>query len=210
MSGRWVPSLRRRRPDGRRQRGAALLEMALLAPFLLLLLFGVAEFSFQFVTANRLGNAAATAGRVGSSSGSTADADRNIMLTLQASLPERLRQDVVQVVVFRSNATGSMATSCANPATPQGGGQSGGALACNVYGGALLRLTPAALAATNFDALDNNWEPETRADRLVTTSGPDYIGVRVVIDSDTLTDTFWSDVRIIRQTIYRIAPDIDG
>lgn len=192
-------------PVRRRDRGAALLELAIIAPVLLLLAFGVAEFGYQWVAANRVASAVATAARVASTSGSVADADRNILLTLQASLPASMLDDVVQVVIFQSNANGDIAPPCADPATPEGNGQATGALRCNVYDGA--RLTQD-LDAINFDALDNNWEPESRRDRLV--HPPDYIGVRVVVTSSTLTNTFWGDQRIIRQSIYRIAPDFDG
>ena len=83
----------RHRQRGRRSRGAAIIELAIVAP-VLLLFFGISEFGLAWVSGNKLEGAVSTAARVGVQQGSVADADRNILLALEASLPEDLRANV--------------------------------------------------------------------------------------------------------------------
>jgi Flp pilus assembly protein TadG len=190
----------RRRTDG----GVAVLEMVLVLPFLLLLLFGIGEYSLAWVSANRLEGAVSAAARVGSSQGSVTDADRAILLQLQASLPEDLLDNVTRVVVYESDASGSVPEQCRtinNPTTQQG--QSG---RCNLYSGNTLRTIT---VATNLGAAQNFWAPSTRLDRL--SGPPDYIGVLVQTRHDDVTGTFWRDgFDLERRSVYRIQPDIDG
>ena len=80
--------------------------MALVAPAPAPVLFGVSEFGLAWVSGNRLEGAVSTAARTGSSSGSVADADRNILLALKAALPQDLRANVIRVVVYESDADG--------------------------------------------------------------------------------------------------------
>ena len=55
---------RRSRPQSRRERGAALLEFALVLPFLLLMAFGMAEIGLAWVANNRVEGATSTAARI--------------------------------------------------------------------------------------------------------------------------------------------------
>lgn len=196
-----------RRRSAERSRGAVLIEMAIMAPFLLMLCFGIAEFGFQLVAANRMAGAVATAARVGSTSGRAPASDvsvpdRNILLSLRASLPDGLLDNVERVVVYRSDASGGFNASCLTISTNSG--ISSGANPCNVYSGATLRAvtTSTILTATSF------YNTTTRNDRL--SGPPDYIGVLVVSRSAALTDTFWGDFRVQRSSVFRISPDIDG
>jgi hypothetical protein len=177
--------------------------MVLVLPFLLLLLFGVGEYSLAWVSANRLEGAVSAAARVGSSQGSVADADRAILLQLQASLPEDLLDNVTRVVVYETDATGAVPEVCRTINDPAAQvGQSG---RCNLYSGNTLRTVH---SGTNLGAAQNYWAPADRNDRL--SQPPDYIGVLVQTRHDDVTGTFWRDgFDMERKSVYRIQPDID-
>jgi Flp pilus assembly protein TadG len=187
-----------------RTRGAVTLETAIVTPFLLLLLFGIAEFGLAWTSGNRLEGAVSTAARTGSVSGSLAEADNHILMSLRASLDADLRNNVERVIVFRSDRNGSMNSSC-RTTTPGTGVSSG--FRCNVYSQAQLN------SAGPTTPLPNGfWPPTSRQDRLADTpAGPDYIGVTVITRHDDVTNTFWRNgFRLERTSIYRIQPDLDG
>ena len=192
-----------RNPD--RQRGAALLEFALVAPVLLLVLFGVGEFGLAWISGNRLEGAVSAGARVASSQGATDDADRAVLLQLQASLPDDLLDNVTRVVIYRSDENGYL-----NPGCLSGGvnSQAGVAGWCNRYNGNTLRSS--SLATMNLTTPMGAWLPTTRDDDL-SGNPPDYIGVLVQTRHDDFSGTFWSDgFDLERRSIYRIQPDITG
>ena len=192
----------------RGQRGVAIVELAIVAPVLLLIMLGMAEFGVGWVGSSRVESSASTAARVASSSGASTDADRNVLLSLRASLPADLLANVERVIIFKSNVNGDMAGNC-RTVSPGGGvgtgaGTAGAADRCNTYTGAQLRTVTSSGAFTT----GSFWLPSTRRDHL--SGPPDYIGVMVITRQDSLTDTFWSDRQIVQSSVYRIAPDIDG
>jgi Flp pilus assembly protein TadG len=192
----------------RGERGVAIIEMALVAPLLLLLLFGIAEFGVALTNGNRLETAVSTAARVASSSGSSTDADRNVLLSLRASLPPNLLANVTRVVVFSSDSSGNIASGCltASPGSGIGGGTAAtGANRCNTYSGTTLRNVT---ATTNLGSSDDFWPASTRRDHL--SGPPDYIGVLVQTSSNSITGTYWDTFSYTKRSVYRIAPDIDG
>lgn len=192
----------------RTERGVAILELAIVAPVLLLIMMGMAEMGVGWVGASRVEGSTSTAARVGSSSGGTTDADRNILLSLRASLPDDLLANVERVIVYKSNANGDMAAGCRSVAPGGGVGTGAGAVGvadrCNTYTNAQVRNVTSSGAFTT----GSSWLPSVRRDRL--SGPPDYIGVMVITRQDSVTDTFWGDRTIVRESVYRIAPDIDG
>ena len=200
------------RSRARKSRGAAVLEMVLVFPLLALRLFGIGEFGLAWVSANRLEGAVSTAARVGASQGSRADADRAILMSLHAAMPDALEANVTRVVIYSSNRDGEIAGACLTntPGTGVGNGSPGGLMSadrCNTYSGATLR---GITATTNLGSSQNNfWQPEDRRDTLA--QPPDYIGVLVQTRHDDFSGTFWRNgFSLERRSIYRIQPDIDG
>jgi Flp pilus assembly protein TadG len=176
--------------------------MALVTPFLLLILFGIGEFGLAWVSANKLEGAVSTAARVGSVQGGQDGADAAILASLRASMPDELIDNVERVVIFRSNAAGDIGGLCLTAGA--GGGVSSGSLRCNIYDAATLST-----AVVGMTLNDNDWEPNTRNDNL--SDPPDYIGVLVVTTHDDVSGTFWRDgFELTRRSVYRIQPDIDG
>lgn len=71
---------------GRRRRGAAVVEMAVVTPFLLLLIFGIVEFGYVFFARETLNTAVREACRVGILHGSTqSDIENRFMEAISAA-----------------------------------------------------------------------------------------------------------------------------
>lgn len=193
------PATARTATRSRRQRGAAVLEMVLVTPLLVVLLFGVGEFGLAWVSSNRLEGAVSVAARAGSSQGASPNADVAILMQLQASLPEDLLANVTRVVVYKADADGDPHPQCLVNLPPNGvSGE------CNIYSGDTVRNPPDDLGSN-----DNAWDPATRRDRLE--GPPDFLGVLVQTRHDDFSGTFWRDgFALERRAVYRIQPDVDG
>jgi Flp pilus assembly protein TadG len=193
----------RRRRDG--ERGATLLELALILPFLALLAFGTAEMGLAWVANNRTESASSTAARIAASSGSLPEADRSVLLSLKATLPAEQLTNLDRVIIFKADSTtGTVPAGCIKAVGSTD--QSGVNASCNTFSGATVRGVTTATAVT---ALPRNWDPTTRNDQL--SDPPDYIGVYVRTRYLSKTGvSFFGNQTITRTSIYRIQPDIDG
>ncbi len=120
-SGRVV---RDRRGDGRpRERGAALVEFAILAPLLFLLLYGIIELGLGLREQLTMSNAVTTGARIGSVLGTDLESDIAILKAVEASLVGGTDIDVVtSVVIYEANpdgsSTGNENHSTSDPADP--------------------------------------------------------------------------------------------
>jgi len=188
---------------GGRERGATMLEFALVVPLLLLLAFGTAEMGLAWVANNRTEGSTSTAARIAASSGSLVEADRSVLQSLKSSLPQEQLDRLDRVVIFKpTNAGGGIPDDCIKAVGSLD--ESGVPKQCNTYAGATLQgAIPADLGAS-----DDSWAPATRKDRL--SGPPDYIGVWIRTTYTTKTGTFFRDMTITKTSIYRIQPDIDG
>jgi hypothetical protein len=201
--------MRRRRDD----RGAVILEFALVLPLLLLLAFGTAEMGLAWTAANRVEGAASTAARVGASVGQVVDppapaaaptpADNQILVALQAALPEESLENLDRVIIFEADTNGDFPANCDKPL----GSSSDGGVAgrCNSYSGATVR---GVTLTSNLGAADEFWPDESRLDSLA--DPPDSLGVYVRTTHEAKTGTFWDDRTIERTSIYRLQPGISG
>jgi len=198
--------MRRLRRASRRgdDRGVAVLEFAIVVPFLLLMLFGTAEMGLAWVAHNRVEGAVSTSARVGASTGQDANADVNILVALRAALPAEALANADRVVIFEpSNADGAVPSGCIHAVGSTS--QSGVTGACNSYNGATVR---GVTTASNLGTADDSWAGSSRNDSLA--GPPDFLGVYVRTTYDSKTGSFFNDMTITRTSIYRIQPDIDG
>lgn len=116
-------SAKRRR---RRQSGQTLVEFALVAPLILMVIFGTIEFCFLYQSVNTVSFAAREGARVGAVLGPTdVNADSKIIqaiLNATTNGSGLLFSQITMIEIFRSNESGSVPavlTSCAQPpATP--------------------------------------------------------------------------------------------
>jgi hypothetical protein len=109
----------------RRERGQTLVEFALVAPLLLLVIFGTIEFCFLYQSINTVDFAAREGARVGAVLGPTdASADSKIIQAIFAATSNGtglLFSQIQMIEIFRSSENGSVPpplASCAQQATP--------------------------------------------------------------------------------------------
>ncbi len=198
----------------RKERGAAMIETAFVAPVFLLLIFGIFEFGFLLRNSLTLANATGDAARAASVHGDAANADFQIIRALEHSL-EPVGLDALDfVVVYRANGPDdSVPPSCLT--APQG---PAGTTLCNRYTAAdffLPYLDPVtSLETDNWRcvsttlSVDRYWCPTDRESAV--SAPPDYIGVYVQLNHDYLTG-FIGDSRTLRSDrIVRIEPERDS
>jgi hypothetical protein len=186
-----------------------LLELALVLPFLLGLVVGTSELGVAWVAANRVEGAVAHAARIGAASGSRAESDRDMLVSLRAALPAAQLAAVDRIVVFRpTGADGAIPPGCV-----KGPGDLSeiGASGCNTYNGNTLRAATTS-SMSGFGgaagAKDGYWPPSVRNDALV--DPPDHIGVWIRTRNEPLTGLDLGDIAITAATVYRIQPDLAG
>lgn len=198
------------RRSRRADRGAVLLEFAIVVPVLLLLAFGTAELGLAWVANSRIEGTTSTAARIGASGGSSLDADRNILVSIKSSLPASELANLDRVVVFEpSNADGGVPSSCIKPTGSTD--QTGVTGRCNTYSGATVRgVSSSSMVGFGGGAsdVDRFWAPVTRKDTLA--GPPDHLGVWVRTTHRNQTNTYWGDFVITKTSIYRIQPDLNG
>ena len=190
-----------------RERGATMLEFALVLPLLVLLVFGTAEAGLGWTENNRVEGAASTAARVGAAAGQDATADEQILIALKASLTPESLANLDRVIIFKpANADGGLPASCNKPtgSTSQVGVNG----SCNSYSGAGVRAVTSDTATTDLGSNDDYWRGELRNDSLA--DPPDYLGVYVRTRHDSKTGVGFGNFTITRTSIYRLQPDIDG
>jgi hypothetical protein len=167
-------------------RGAALVEGAIITPLLLLLVFGVIEFGFLFKDSLTIANAARSGARVGSSSANDPLADYNVLKAIE---PAQNLAHINAIVVFKAaGPNGTLPPGC------DLGGQGG---ICNYYPASDLSVDQATFLSPGFtDSL--SWPSSARQCSLSVPGGPDYIGVWIsathsstvgLFPSKTLHDT---------------------
>lgn len=186
-------------------RGATMLEFALVLPLLLLLVFGTAEAGLGWTENNRVEGATSTAARVGAVAGADSTADAQILVALKASLTPESLANLDRVIVFKSTATnGALPANCNKPVGSTS--QTGVNGSCNTYTGATVRAIVD--ASSSLGGAANHWSGVSRNDSLA--DPPDYLGVYVRTRHDSKTGAGFGNFTITRTSIYRLQPDIDG
>lgn len=196
--------MRLRQTRHRSERGAALIEAALVTPVFLLVLFTIMEMGLLFRDSLTTDNASREGARAASTRGNQADADYFVLRTVEHGLEAMGLERLQYVVVF--NATGPTDT------LPAGCRVSSQAGLCNRY-------TPADFFAELDDgggndtgnfrcgSLDSSWCPTTRETSL--SAGTDFVGVHVETRHDFVTGFFSDGNDLGETTILRLEPDED-
>ncbi|HET9770235.1 MAG TPA: TadE/TadG family type IV pilus assembly protein [Acidimicrobiia bacterium] len=186
------------RSQSRNERGAALLEFALVAPILILLVFGIVEYGMFFKDYLTVSNTTRAGARVGSAAGSGADADYQIIQSVKAAaaaLPGGANS-IERITIFRStSAGGGPTTTCQTT--------SSAADRCNVYTATALNQ-PVTRFGCGPGSLDSVWCPTTRQDSQAI--GPDYIGVWIKTTHGFITKLFGTSRTITDSVVMRIEP----
>lgn len=190
------------RPDGnprltrlmarlRDDRGAALVELAIMASVLLTLVFGVFETGMAWSDSQLVTQASRAGARGVSQLGVNAQADSFAVQSVEAALGD-LADDVTRIVIYDASAAdGAMSTACAAASPPGVAGQ------CSVYDD------------THFGTYgswsDGAWAPSDRDNGLATGH---YLGVAVEVDRPFITGFLGgTSFTIIDTTVMKIEPN---
>ncbi|MEL7209144.1 MAG: TadE/TadG family type IV pilus assembly protein [Actinomycetota bacterium] len=174
---------RRRR---KRERGAALTEFALVAPVLVLVAVGIAEFGLAWRDSMTVSTALRSGARVAANEGSDRLADHQALLALDAGLAELPGTSIERVVVFNAGTDAEPAQACKDGTPSAATGRQ-----CNVYDAGDLDRPAADFAGTTTCAVtapDRYWCPLDRDDDQSGTL--DTLGVWVRIRHDWITGLF--------------------
>lgn len=176
--------------SGSNERGAAMVEFAIIAIVLLSLAFGTFEMGSAWSDSQLLTQAARSGARNATQLGKNAAADSFAVESIEAALGD-LRDDVTRIVIYDANAVdGSMPPACvaANPPGVAG--------LCSVY------------EKNDFGTYgawaDGAWLP---SDRVNTPQSADYLGVRVEVARPYVTGFFnGSTFAMADTTVMRVEP----
>lgn len=186
-----------------------MVELALLLPFLSLLVFGTMELGTAWVAATRVDSATTQAARLGAVSGNRPTTDRDVLVALQAALSSTALDRLDRVIVYvATDAAGTVPTTCmrgvGDPADVT-------AIGCNSYSGATVRAV-SNLSMIGFGGSpgtkDAGWAPSTRAATLL--GPPDHLGVWVRVLHQGVTRLPFSEVTLVSRAVFRIQPDLMG
>jgi len=206
---RAVAALRRRLrdADGHRQRGAALVEFALIAPVLVLIVAGIFEFGLAFRDSMTLSNALRSGARVGSNAGRERAADYTILKSIEAAMTEVPTARVERIIVYKAT-TANSAVPAACLAITGSGGVNG---VCNVYQASDLARPLSDFGGTTSctssspASPDRYWCPTTRQNQQAL--GADYLGVWMQIRYEYVTNVFpGTGITIRDKAIMRLEP----
>ena len=184
----------RRRPRSG-DRGAILVETALVSLFLVIMLVGVTEYGFAWRQGTVTDKATQAAGRAAGNGADNRFADYEALHALQASMGSARNVTVDRIVVFKStSAAGSMDQDCLTASKND---------VCNRYvAGDLSR--PAGQFGCGGSSPDRFWCPTGRnRDR---TPSSDYVGVHVTATYSGLTGLVPGGITITRTAIYALEP----
>jgi Flp pilus assembly protein TadG len=179
-----------------------LVELALISTILVTLVLGVFEIGMAWSDHQEVTAASRSGARVGSQLGTSAQADNQILLSVQAGLGS-LAPQVAKIVIFEADANGNMPAACETA-----GAGYAGAAHCNVYGTTSL----AALSTPNqwgsgaaCGPLDGNWCSVTKRSNIQATAT--YLGVYVEINHKYLTGLFGGGTKkMTESTVMRLEP----
>ena len=186
----------------RRDRGAVLVEITLIAPLFIGMVLFIFEMGLLFRDSLTTDNASRQAARAASAQGRNPSADFYILRSAEHGLAAMGLESLEYVVVFKASGPGDTVPSQCRTASQQN--------LCNRY-------EPADFFASLEDSsgndtgnfrcgsLDFRWCPSSREARA--SVGPDYVGVHVETRHRYLTNFFSGPTTLGSTTILRIEPD---
>jgi Flp pilus assembly protein TadG len=199
---RWISERRARRRDG--EEGIALIETAIVAPFLILLFLGVWEFSNGWQSNLTVQTTVRAGARTGSGLGNDRAADYAVLQAVKAGMTKFAAADIQKVIIYKAtDVNGAVPAGCITTG-------SSSALACNVYTGTdvntltLASFTGSAALGCTGTSPDRFWCPTTRS---VSQASPDYVGVYIRALSRYQTGFFpGAGITVEKNMVMRIEP----
>jgi hypothetical protein len=193
-----------------RERGAILVEAAIIAPIAIALVFGAMELGYAYYGKLTVEHMSIAGARAASGSANDYLSDYNTLRAVGDAKTGMGASSITKIVIYRATGpTDRVPTACKTAAVANSSGTRG----CNFYTGADLSL-----ASTDFGCVgppgpsvkkDNYWCPTTRKSALLSTNGngpPDYVGVYVVGIHKNLIGLFGKTFTFSNDTVIRIEP----
>jgi Flp pilus assembly protein TadG len=201
---------------GRGDQGALTVELALVAPFIVLLLLGVFEFGTAYRNSDLIANGTRGAGRVESQQTQAQGIDGLALATLLAGTNGMRNMTVQRVVIYNAPSNGAVPSGCLT-ATITGSPPYGVSGSCNVYNATQLAAVQAnpISASVNFGCggattgttWDSNWCPAARSVSLTEPMG--RIGVYVKYTYTEMTSLLpWRTITVTDQAVFSIQPSV--
>jgi hypothetical protein len=168
--------------DASSERGAAVVEAALILPLFVALIFGIIEVGSMFLNFSAVRNASRDAARQASASASSATADQEALLTAGKSL-STLIGSLEGMIIFKADSLNDEV-----PANCLTALHTGTPLLltdpekCNIYSASQVRnpdITHFGAPVVDLSYWDGKWPAQGRNDSLSTTTNPDFVGVYV-------------------------------
>ncbi len=190
----------------RGQRGAALVEAALVFPLLVLLVFGSIEYGLIFRDENNITTAARAGARVGTAdknaSGTqvNADDDYQILQAVYAALGS-LAGKVTYVSIYnaRTDANGAPGAGCTGPGAIS---QSTPGYECDVWSAADFTAS----SATIVTSPKNVWKVRPIVLDVTNNLEPTYLGVYIEVAHPYLTGLFGRSRQLHERAVFRFEP----
>lgn len=221
----WISRYRAR---ARSERGATLIEAAVVTPIFVMFLLAIAEGGLYMRNNLGVANTVRAGARAASAAGSDDTADLYTIFNVARESQAIPREAIEYVVVYKASGFGAGPTEQEEDGVPAGclNGYSVANL-CNVYRPADFVLAEAEMrersraAAANEQpnparvyftckptSPDRYWCPTDRVDSYSGNGGqgPDYVGVYMKIDHDWLTGLFGDSFPISDQSVIKIEP----
>lgn len=170
------------------ERGAAIVEFALVAVVLFTIIFGLIEGGLLVRARNAVASSADEAARRGAIAGSSVSADWQILQQLRVRGILSATQ-IDYVVVYKATDARDEPSDTCKAGTPVSG-------ECNIYERADFELPSGSFTCADA-ALDGSWCPTTRAQD---SSGFEYLGILVYATHSGLTGVF-GDVELGAQSV---------
>ncbi len=182
------------------ERGAAIVEMAIVLPLLILLVFGIVEYGLLFKEKMTIASATSSAARTGATMGTRDAADMAILEALEAGLYDQVDSSVlISVQIFKANETtgakvaGSVNTYSFTPLVP-------------------CRWTPCPDPNPGPATYGGPWVPSSRDTTLEPSGGGlDVMGIEVRYHHTAVTGLIPGvDRDLTERALIRLEPDVFG
>jgi hypothetical protein len=199
------------RVDARaRQRGAILVEAAIITPIVIALVFGMMELGFAYYGRLTIDHMDISGVRSASGGANDVLADFNALKAVKAAETGIPNASVQMVVIYRATSPTDRVPDACKTASVQNTPTTRG---CNRYVANDLTLSSDQFGCVGppgpANKIDRFWCPTTRKSALLADNGngpPDYVGVYVVATHNNLFGLFGKSFTFARDTVMKIEP----
>lgn len=193
-----------------RERGAILVEAAIIAPIAIALVFGAMELGYAYYGKLTVEHMSIAGARAASGSANDYLSDYAMLQAIKDAKGGVGASSITKIVIYRATGPNDRVPTACKTASVTNTSVTRG---CNFYTGADLSL-----ASTQFGCVgppgpttkkDNFWCPTARKSALLSTNGngpPDYVGVYVVGIHKNLVGLFGKTFTFSNDTVIRIEP----